>query len=518
MRKQPNILFVMTDDQGAWAMNCSGTPELYTPNLDRIAERGVRFEDFYCASPVCSPARATLLTGSMPSAHGVLDWIRSGNVDKNRFESQGKENPYAEGYGMECKPISYLEGQTAYTDLLAAAGYQCALSGKWHLGDSVRPQHGFSKWFTLGLGGCCYYHPDLVENGTIKVEHESYVTERFTDKALDYLDEFAHSDRPFYLSVHYTAPHAPWGREHHPARWIDYYENSTFESIPDIPDHPDLVTGPVYGTEKRKENLRGYFAAISAMDEQVGRLLDGLEEKGLNENTIVIFTSDNGMSMGQHGIWGKGNGTFPMNMYDSAVKVPFLISWPGVLPTGKVCRHLVSAYDLFPTLLELAGVNEHVEQVIADAAEAGQQADKRYRKERLLPGKSFLSLIMDTKSSKSSSAISLENRPEEGVVIFDEYGPVRMIRNREWKYIHRFPYGKHELYHISEDKEECENLYDDPDYEEIIIALRKQMEKWFIRYTDPEVDGLREEVTGGGQLCRPGIHAIRKDIFAPYDS
>lgn len=492
MKKKPNVLFILTDDQGAWAMHCAGTPELYTPNLDRIAASGIRFDNFFCASPVCSPARASILTGKMPSAHGVHDWIRSGNVDCERFAEQGRENPYADGYQNERKPIAYLEDQTAYTDILAEQGYTCALSGKWHLGDSVNPQHSFSKWYTMGLGGCCYYHPDIVDDGKITVEHGKYVTELFTDRALEYLDELAEDDSPFYLSVHYTAPHAPWGKEHHPEKWINYYENCDFASIPDIPDHPDLLTGPVYGTEERKIRLRGYFAAISAMDEQVGRLLDALEEKKLTEDTIVIFTADNGMSMGQHGVWGKGNATFPMNMYDSAVKVPFLISCPGQIRQGIVCSEMVSAYDILPTLAEVSGY----EKVLP--AE--------------LPGKSFVSLL------KYESAVSEAEQDKDyngEIVIFDEYGPVRMIRNRQWKYIHRYPYGKHELYNLELDPNEENNLFGKPEYEEKALEMRHQLENWFMRYTNPEIDGTKEGVTGSGQLCRPGIYANRTDVYAP---
>ena len=115
MSKKPNIVFILSDDQGAWAMHCAGTPELITPNLDRLAREGMRFDDFFCASPVCSPARASLLTGRMPSAHGILDWLRSGNVDAKEFAEQGKENPYG-GYADETEPIAYLDGMDAYTD------------------------------------------------------------------------------------------------------------------------------------------------------------------------------------------------------------------------------------------------------------------------------------------------------------------------------------------------------------------------------------------------------------------
>lgn len=484
-KKQPNILFILSDDQGAWAMHNAGTPELCTPSLDRLAATGVKFDNFFCVSPVCSPARASLLTGRIPSAHGVLDWLRSGNLDRDRFEKQGKELVYGGGYSSEKKPIAYLEGQTAYTDLLAENGYTCALSGKWHLGDSVTPQHGFQKWYVLGGGGCYYYHPDIAENGDIRVEHGKYVTELLTDRALCDLDELAGKEEPFYMAVHYTAPHTPWGREHHPEKWTAYYEDCHFESLPNVPDHPNLLTGPVYGNgDRREENLRGFSAAVSAMDEQIGRLLDRLEEKGLRENTIVIFTSDNGQAMGHHGVWGKGNATFPMNMYNQAVKVPFLISCPGWIPQGKVCGNLVSGYDVFPTILELTGIPNPL---------AGE-----------LPGRSFAGSILGEEFPK-----------EEEVVVFDEYGPVRMICSREWKYVHRYPYGEHELYHLSEDPEENVNLYGRPEYEDMALTLRKKMEQWFLRYVNPETDGVKEGVTGSGQLCRAGIHADRTDVYPP---
>ena len=310
------------------------------------------------------------------------------------------------------------------------------------------------------------------------------MTELFTDQALRFLDELSGKEDPFYLAVHYTAPHSPWGAEHHPTKWIDYYENCEFKSIPDVPDHPDLLTGPVFGTDARKENLRGYFAAISAMDEQIGRILDALEKNGLTEDTIVIFTADNGMSMGHHGVWGKGNGTFPLNMYDSAIQVPFLISWPGVIKAGSVCQEPVSACDLYPTILEFAGMSE-------------QCPDG-------LPGKSFLSIL----NGKNE-----EDR--EFVTIYGEYGPVHMIRTAEWKYVHRYPYGKHELFHLSEDPGETTNLYGEPEYEETILDLKCRMEKWFQEYTNPELDGTKEGVTGSGQLCRAGIYAVRTDGYAP---
>ena len=194
--KRPNVVFILTDDQGAWALNCAGTPEIHTPNLDRIAQRGMRFDNFFCVSPVSSPARASLLTGDIPSSHGVHDWIRSGNLDREKFEDVGRQNPYFGGYDDEDKPIRYLGGKTTYTDVLAQNGYTCALSGKWHLGDSIQPQHGFKYWYTIGKGGCYYYYPDIVEDGNIIIEN-GYVTDLITDKALDFLDDLTVQDNPF---------------------------------------------------------------------------------------------------------------------------------------------------------------------------------------------------------------------------------------------------------------------------------------------------------------------------------
>ena len=486
---RPNILFILSDDQGAWAMHCAGARELETPNLDRIAAEGMRFSSFFCASPVCSPARASILTGTIPSRHGVHDWLRSGNLDARRYAEAGRENPYGH-YADEDEPIQYLMGQPTYTDLLRERGYNLALSGKWHLGDSVHPQHGFTRWFTIGQGGCMYFHPDIVENEKITVRHGEYVTDLITDRALDFLDELASEPNPFYLSVHYTAPHSPWDADQHPQRLIEKYDKCTFDDIPDLPDHPDSTvsnrsTDPIHGTPRRHDNLRGYYAAITAMDEGIGRILDRLEEKGLAQNTLVIFNGDNGMSMGHHGIWGKGNGTFPMNMYDTAVKVPFLIRWPGHTIPGTVCDELTSAYDLFPTIAEIVG------------SRSKAWADR--------PGHSFLPSI----EGRSPGDVKKE------IVVYDEYGPVRMIRTKDWKYIHRYPYGPHELYDLLHDPDEMNNLANAPEQADRIISMRARLQDWFTRYADPARDGLFEDVTGSGQLCSAGIFSEKRVKYAP---
>ena len=368
-----------------------------------------------------------------------------------------------------------------YTDVLKENGYTCALSGKWHLGDSMTPQHGFDKWFTIGRGGCYYNKADIVENGEISFENR-YITNVITDKALSYLEEFRTQDNPFYLSVHYTAPHSPWEEDQHPGEYIEMYRDCGFTATPDLPVHPNQIPSAPSGTgEVRKSLLRGYYAAITAMDADVGRLLDKLEALGIAEDTIVMFMADNGMNMGHHGIWGKGNGTFPFNMYDTAVKVPFLVSWPGHYPSGVVCRRMCSQYDFFQTLLDMVGIRRQ----LPDG----------------LPGRSFAD-VFDGNTEKAGA-----------VVVYDEYGPTRMIRTEEWKYICRSPYGPDELYHLSEDPEENNNLSADPEYAALINRMYIQLTRWFYTYADPAMDASREGVTGYGQLCRPGIYADRRNVF-----
>ena len=222
----------------------------------------------------------------------------------------------------------------------------------------MTPQHGFSHWYTIGLGGCPYYSPDIVENGAVHLEHR-YITDLITEQAVQQLEQLAAGEQPFYLSVHYTAPHSPWDAASHPEEVRERYRDCAFESTPDLPVHPNQTTSsPVGDTpEKRREYLTGYYAAITAMDAGIGRILHALEEAGEADNTLVVFTADNGVCMGHHGVWGKGNATFPQNMYEQSVKIPCILRGPGV-PAGVTAEGLYSHCDLYPTLLEYAGIRD----------------------------------------------------------------------------------------------------------------------------------------------------------------
>ena len=352
---RPNILFILADDMGAWAMGCAGNREVLTPNIDALAASGMRFENFFCASPVCSPARASILTGLMPSRHGVHDWLRSGNIDTAKLTDTQRESGI---YGDERESIEYIAHCTAYTEILAKSGYSCALSGKWHLGGSHRAQKGFTRWNVIARGGCSYYGSDMANSSGVTL-NDGYITESITDNALGFLDEMT-GEQPFYLGVHYTAPHTPWDEEQHPADIWRMYDGCPFESVPMEPAHrwqaPTCQIGRTDG--ERRRLLHGYYTAITAMDKNIGRLLSALDKKNLTGNTLVVFMGDNGMNLGQHGIWGKGNGTFPLNMYDTSVKVPCIMKHPGGISAGTVCSELLSQVDFMPALLEYAGAAE----------------------------------------------------------------------------------------------------------------------------------------------------------------
>ena len=442
----PNVIFILTDDQGPWAAGCYGNHEIRTSNIDRLADTGVRFSNFFVACPVCSPSRATYLTGRINSQHGIHDWIPR---DENFRDWIGSE--------------------VAYTDVMAQHGYTCGLSGKWHMGDSLHPQHSFDFWYTHQFGGGPYHGAPMVRDGEL-IDEPGYITDVITDEALGYMDRRHDDADPFYLSVHYTAPHSPWTG--HPQDIVDSYDDCAFESCPQEPQHPWAVSLTTQCLGNR-EMLKGYFAAVTAMDLNVGRVLDRLESLGIRDNTLVVFVSDNGFSCGHHGFWGKGNGTHPLNMYENSVKVPFVASHPGRIPQGLVQPAMVASYDFMPTLLDYLGLP--------------------LPEGRNLAGTSFLpSLLGQTDSGR------------ESVVIYDEYGDTRMVRTADRKYILRHPDGPNELYNLANDPEERSNLVDDSGQTSRIDELKGLLQDWFATYSDPDRDGLGRGVSGGGQLRRIG--------------
>ncbi len=487
MKKKPNIILILTDDQGYWSLGCNGNHEIRTPNIDALAGSGVILDNFFCVSPVCSPARASLLTGRIPSQHGIQDWLRNGNGDRKGDV-----------------PIEYLEGIIGYTDLLAQNGYRCGISGKWHMGATGYPQKSYDHWFVT-LGGSGTYQNADVYQGTQLCHTEGYLTDRITDDALSFIEECCDTGQPFYLNLSYTAPHSPHV-DQHKEEYVSYYEkNCTFDDVPQDPrstasiQHPhDIEYSLTFARPDRefltlRQLLAGYYAAVQGVDDGVGRIVAKLQERGILDNTLIIYTSDNGFNCGQHGIWGKGNCTMPLNMFDTSVKVPCIFYYPSGFRQGVRSDCLLSAYDFMPTLLDFCGIPN------PEAA--------------MLPGRSFLDLLTEGKA----------NSYHECITVFDEYGPVRMIRTKEWKYIHRYAYGPHELYDLVHDPLERFNLltenryfhYGPRDIEKKAAEMKQQLDAWFLHYVNPAIDGRAEPVSGRGQLCKVGPASCGQVTFSP---
>ena len=215
-----------------------------------------------------------------------------------------------------------------------------------------------------------------------------------------------------------------------------------------------------------RANLIGYYSAVTAMDYNIGRIIDKLKENNLLEDTIVIFSSDNGFSCGHNGFWGKGNATFPLNLYEESVKVPFIIAHGG-MEKNKVVNQPASAYDIRQTILELANVED-------------EKIDK-------LPGKSIIPIIRGCKNN-------------DPIVVFDEYGPNRMIRYNDYKLIKCYPYGDNKLFDLKKDPSENNNLYNNDEYENIRDIMTVLLEDWFQKNSECWKNGNVLNVYGSGQI------------------
>ncbi|MEF8810618.1 MAG: sulfatase-like hydrolase/transferase, partial [Bacteroidales bacterium] len=329
--KKPNILFIVTDDQGAWTLSAQDYPNTYTPEIDRLAREGVILKNAFTMSAVSSPSRASLISGRYCSETGVLDWIRP--------ESRK---------GLDTTLLTWPQ-------LLNNAGYQTALVGKWHLGDEkhyMPTQRGYDYFTGFPHGGMRSKSPRVLVEGKWKTYKGRYTPDLLTDFTMDYIRKF--QDQPFAISLHYWAPHAntdfpdnfqlPYNdRSWLPLKEADLKHWREMDLKLPNPDFPDLDTRRV------KRMMREYYASVHSVDRNIGRIMDFLDELNLTQNTVVIFTSDHGYMMGHHGLWHKGNGRWitrsrkdPFglyeggrpNLYDNSLHVPCVIRWPGVIEAG----------------------------------------------------------------------------------------------------------------------------------------------------------------------------------------
>lgn len=465
LAQRPNFVVILTDDQGRWAMP-HRMPELQMPHLAQLLTESVEFDQAYCASPVCSPSRAAMLTGRTPSATGVHDWLVGGR------------HPQAH-------PDLYLDGQPTTGQVLADAGYQCALSGKWHVGDSRRPAPGFEYWYAHRYGGSSYVDAPIWQDGQEATEPR-YLTRAITEQALDFLDG-RDRERPFYLAVHYTAPHAPWVDGNHPQDLTERYAGCEFDSVPWAAQPHPWMEGRHEHDACRAEpidHLTGYAASLTGVDEGLGLLRDKLTEQGVADSTVVIYLSDNGYAWGHHGVWGKGNGTWPLNFFDNAVRVPVVAHLPGG-PHG-VSQRLISTRALHGTLCELAGVQNPAD--------------------RWGPRDSF-----------ADTLLGQPERTDEFVVVTSEYGQGRMITDGRFVLVERSE-GPGELYDHATDPQEADNRYQDPELADLREQLSVQLAAWFERYARPDQDAWLAPVTGLGQIHPPSRGVAPEQSYVQFDS
>ncbi|MCP5117539.1 MAG: sulfatase-like hydrolase/transferase, partial [bacterium] len=340
--------------------------------------------------------------------------------------------------------------ETMVSDLLAGAGYNCGYVGKWHMGNDASPGHGYDYTYTLPAGESGYQNPRIARNGEI-VEESGYLPDLLTKGATGFLD-WQTPEKRFFLAVNYLSPHTPY--EGHPETFYDRYAQVNFETIGHRPPAPNALRdkemlGDIVG------NLRKCAAGVSALDAQIPILRAKLREKKLRRNTLVIFTSDNGMLLGRHGFWGSGLGSDPINMYDEVMKPPMIWVWPGEIPVEATRPELVSFYDVVPSLLHAAQVP------VPETAN--------------LCGRSYLSIAMGGQ---------WKDEEDWPVYLYGHYRNTRMARDRRYKMVLRDGgQGPSELYDLNEDLPERRNQYENPQYVAVRNRLTAHLDEWRQRYS-----------------------------------
>ncbi|MFN0112011.1 MAG: sulfatase [Blastocatellia bacterium] len=427
--RRPNIIFIQTDDQAAWALGVSGNRDAYTPNLDRFFREGAYLKNAFTVTPVCSPSRASLMTSRYGTEVGITDWI----------------NPNLE-------PELGLSPQVMiWPKLLAQSGYFTGLIGKWHLGtqDRFHPsQFGIEYFMGFREGGVSTKNPKLEVAGQPK-QLEGFIVDIVTDDAVRFLRE--RRDQPFVLMLHYREPHTAYM----PVRDGDWARVKDLD--PKVADYPDLDVA------RAKKAMREYLASVTAMDRNVGRLLATVDELKLREDTIIVFTSDHGYNIGQHGIWHKGNGHYILNanktlpngdrsiqrpnVFDTSLRTPTAIRWPRRIKAGTEIAQTINNLDWFPTLLALTGV--------------------AVPKGLLVRGHDFSALLAG-KRAKWDNDLYVEWSQHHYTKTH-----LRMYRTPEWKLVRDFlNAGKDELYNLKADPDESKNLIGDPTTK----TIRQQLE------------------------------------------
>jgi choline-sulfatase len=432
--RRPNIVLIIADDLAAWMCGCYGNKEIRTPNIDVLARGGMRFSNSFVNTPICSASRATLFTGRLPRQHGIHDFLTS--------------NPIANPPQGQAAPPESFSKEIMISDLLAQAGYQCGYTGKWHMGDDERPQHNFDYWHTV-TGGREYQDPLMSRNGE-RVQEKGYLAEITTDSAAQFIEK-RKSGVPFFLVASYLNPHVPYTG--HPEKYYRMYQKTSFDTIGWEPAAPNALREAEYMKDP-VANIRKAAASVTALDDQVGRLVKKLDESGLRDNTLIVFTGDNGFLLGRHGLWSKGHASNPTNMYEEVVQVPMIWNWMGHIPVAQVRSDFVEFCDVLPTMCDIAGVAPPV---------------------RNLPGRSYRRILFNEPFPKKE--------PWDDFA-YAHFRNTEMGRDRRFKLVLRDDgAGANELYDLRSDAGERNNLYENRQFITVRKALEKELRAWRTRYS-----------------------------------
>jgi len=468
--KQPNILYIMTDDHARHAISAYGSKINKTPNIDRIAREGVRFDRCFVTNSICAPCRAVVLTGKHSHLNGQI-------TNGQRFDGS----------------------QQTFPKLLQKAGYQTAMIGKWHLGSDPT---GFDYWEVL-IGQGPYYNPTMIRNGQ-KVSHTGYTTDIITDLTLEWLKTGRDKAKPFVLMCQHKAPHRNWqpSPKHltlyddvtipePETLWDDYAGRGTAARQQEMTvarhlSPNDLKLTPPGGLtpEQRKPwdaaynpkneafqkaNLQGqdlvrwkyqryikdYLRCIASVDDNIGRLLDYLDEAGLAQDTVVIYTSDQGFYLGDHGWYDK------RWMYRESFINAFLVRWPGVAKPGSTCDALCQNLDYAPTMLDACGVP------VPDD----------------MQGASLVPLLKGETPADWRKSVYYHYYEHPAVhMVHRHYG----VRTDRYKLIYFYTLDEWELFDLDKDPHELRSVYADPAYAKTVADLKTELERLRKLYRVPE--------------------------------
>lgn len=435
-KKRCNIISIVTDDQGRWGVGAYGNKEVKTPNMDRLAREGALFINAFTATPVCSPSRATFMTGRYGTQVGITDWIAPAESNA--------------GVGLPVDAITWFQ-------VLQRHGYVTGLIGKWHLGTAPEfhpTRRGFNHFFGFLGGGNTPMNPTLEVNGKDK-KLSGALPDLLMDNAIEFVKE--NKARPFALAVHFREPHLPFGP-------VPTEDAEPFKDL-----DPTIPSFPGNDVKQVKNWTRDYYASIHSIDRNLGRLLATLEELGLLDNTIILFTSDHGYMIGHHGLHAKGNafaiaggvrGPTRPNMFDLSLRVPLIVRWPGVVQAGTKIEQLISNVDTFASVLGMLEVPPP-----PDYKQHGQD---------------FTPLLRGEKTPWRDAAFAQYDL-HNGSLAF-----MRSIRTERWHLVrHHLTIGSDELYDLMNDADEMKNLHGDAKHRAVRDQLQQQLTEWQRSIDDP---------------------------------